>query len=140
MALNLNKDAVYRTAKPKDKDYTISDGQGLHLLITAKGSKLWQYVYTFEGKRCKLALGSYPTVTLEAARRKAVTARISVSEGIDPSEDRRAGKKVKALARLNDDRSKAGLPVIDSFEDVARKWLASIDHLTTKATSSRLMP
>jgi hypothetical protein len=41
MALNLNKDTVYRAAKPKDKDYTISDGGGLFLFVGVTGSKLW---------------------------------------------------------------------------------------------------
>jgi len=45
MATNLNKDAAYKAAKPKEKDYTISDGGGLHLLIKSSGSKLWQFVY-----------------------------------------------------------------------------------------------
>ena len=75
MAKNINKDAVYRAAKPKEKDYTISDGDGLHLLIKASGSKLWQFVCTFDGKRKKLALGIYPAVSLEKARRKAEEAR-----------------------------------------------------------------
>jgi hypothetical protein len=51
MAQNINKDTVYRAAKPKDKDYILNDGEGLYLLIKANGSKLWQFVYTFEGKR-----------------------------------------------------------------------------------------
>jgi hypothetical protein len=33
MAEKLNKDAVYRAAKPKDKDYTINDGSVLALLV-----------------------------------------------------------------------------------------------------------
>jgi len=64
MAHKLNKDTVYRAAKSKDKDYTINDGGGLYLLIKANGSKLWQFVYTIEGKRKKLALGIYPNITL----------------------------------------------------------------------------
>ena len=29
MAVNLNKDTVYRAAKPQEKDYFINDGGGL---------------------------------------------------------------------------------------------------------------
>ena len=32
-------------AKPRDKDYTLSDGQGLYLLIKSNGSKLWRFNY-----------------------------------------------------------------------------------------------
>ena len=69
MAKSVKKDAVYRAVKPKEKDYTISDGDGLHLLIKASRSKLWQFVCTFDGKRKKLALGIYPGSTLEAPTR-----------------------------------------------------------------------
>jgi hypothetical protein len=71
MARNINKDAVYRAAKPKEKDYTLNDGGGLYLLVKAHGSKLWQFVYTFETTRKKIALGAYHGVTLETARRAA---------------------------------------------------------------------
>ena len=46
MAEKINKDAVYRAAKPKEKDYFINDGGGLYLWVKANGSKLWQFVYT----------------------------------------------------------------------------------------------
>jgi len=39
MAINLNKDTLYRAAKPKDKDYSINDGDGLFLFVTKNGSK-----------------------------------------------------------------------------------------------------
>ncbi len=51
MAEKINKDAVYRAAKPKEKDYFINDGGGLYLWVKANGSKLWQFVYTVESNR-----------------------------------------------------------------------------------------
>lgn len=47
MAEKLNKDAVYKAAKPEEKDYFINDGGGLYLLVKSGSSKLWQFVYTF---------------------------------------------------------------------------------------------
>ncbi len=40
MAKELNKDAVYRSAKFKDKDYMLNDGGGLYLFVGKGGSKL----------------------------------------------------------------------------------------------------
>lgn len=40
MALNLNKDTVYRSAKPKEKDYTTNDAGGLFLFVAVNGAKL----------------------------------------------------------------------------------------------------
>ncbi|OAI20798.1 integrase [Methylomonas koyamae] len=137
MAVNLNKDAVYRTAKPKEKDYTISDGGGLFFFVGANGSKLWRFVYMIDGKRKKLAFGSYPATTLENARRKAEEARQQIAEGIDPGEIRRQEKAVKQLAKQNQGRQKEGLPILDSFADITRQWLASIAHLTTPTTHKK---
>ena len=36
-------DALIRKAKPKSKDYKLSDEKGLYLLVRTNGSKLWRY-------------------------------------------------------------------------------------------------
>ncbi len=63
MAKELNKDAVYRAAKSKDKDYMLNDGGGgLYLFVSKKGARLWRFMYAFDKKQKKLALGIYPDV------------------------------------------------------------------------------
>ncbi len=131
MAVNLNKDAVYRTAKPKELDYSINDGGGLFLFVSAKGSKLWRFVYQFDGKRKKIAFGAYPDTTLENARRQAEEARQQIAEGIDPGALRKQAKATQQIEKQNEDRQKEGLPIINSFADVTRQWLASIEHITS---------
>ena len=48
-------------AKPKEKEYTLSDGKGLYLLIKPNGAKLWRFNYykpfTNPKKRALLGLG-----------------------------------------------------------------------------------
>jgi putative SOS response-associated peptidase YedK len=39
------------SAKPRDKQYMLTDGNGLHLLVTPGGSKLWRLRYRFGGKQ-----------------------------------------------------------------------------------------
>jgi hypothetical protein len=69
MAIKLNKDAAYRGAKSTTKDYRLSDGGGLLLLIKSDGIKRWQFDYRFDGKQNRLGFGIYPDTTLENARR-----------------------------------------------------------------------
>jgi hypothetical protein len=59
------------TAQPKEKPYTLSDGQGLHLLIKPNGSKLWEYVYKSptKFKKRKSFFNSFPMVSLKDARK-----------------------------------------------------------------------
>ena len=40
-----------RNAKPKEKFYKLADGDGLHLYVTEKGSKLWRFRYQVRPKR-----------------------------------------------------------------------------------------
>ncbi|MCQ8182522.1 tyrosine-type recombinase/integrase [Methylomonas sp. SURF-1] len=137
MAEKLNKAAVYRAAKPKEKDYFINDGGGLFLLVKTSGTKLWHFVISFDGKRNRLSLGIYSGVTLEAARRKSEEARIQIASGINPAALRDEAKAAKQLQKQNRDRVKQGLPILDSFADITRHWLASIAHLTSATTHKK---
>lgn len=134
MAINLNKDAVYRAAKVQQKDYKVSDGGGLSLLVKTDGTKRWLFYYRFEGKQNTLGLGTYPDTTLENARRQAEEARKQIVEGTNPAAIRNAAKKARLIVRLNEDRLSDGLPIINSFADITRQWLDSIAHLTSEKT------
>ena len=57
-------DLSIRNAKASDKPRKLSDGGGLHLLVTPAGGKLWRASYRFLGKQKTLALGVYPEVII----------------------------------------------------------------------------
>ena len=58
------------SAKPREADYVLYDGDGLELLIKSSGSKNWQfrYIRAVTKKRAKKSIGPYPSVTLADAR------------------------------------------------------------------------
>lgn len=80
------------TAKHEDKIYKLSDGDGLYLHVTPSGGKWWRFKYRFNRKEKSLALGTYPTTSLEDARRSRDVAKEFLSQGIDPSEIRKQEK------------------------------------------------
>ena len=84
MALNQLSDRAVRTAKPRATEYLLADGMGLFLRVRQNGSKSWQFIYTFDGKRRKLALGDLSALTLAAAREAATNARAEIASGLDP--------------------------------------------------------
>lgn len=128
MALNINKDVVYRSAKPQEKDYSINDGGGLSLLVKKDGAKWWRFIYRFNGRQNRLSMGVYPATTLEMARRRAEEAREQLAGGVDPSDLRNAAKATKKQQVEQEKRTDAGLPIINSFEHVCREWLDSVAH------------
>lgn len=38
-------DIKIKTAKPKEKEYTLFDGLGLYIVVKPNGSKLWRFKY-----------------------------------------------------------------------------------------------
>ena len=73
-------------AKPKDKTYRLYDEKGLYLEVTKSGGKLWRLKYRFGGKEKRLAIGTYPEITLKDARAARDAARAQLAAGTDPSE------------------------------------------------------
>lgn len=73
-------------AKPEDKDYTLHDGDGLFILIKTSGKKLWRFRYQRpdSSSRTNLSLGSYPALTLAAARQKRDQYLSLLVQRIDP--------------------------------------------------------
>ena len=86
-------DIQIRNAKARSKPYKMSDGGGLHLLVTPLGSRLWRLAYRFAGKQKTLAIGAYPAVSLSKAREGRATAKNLLSEGMDPSDAKRTEKR-----------------------------------------------
>ncbi|KZP63129.1 hypothetical protein A3462_12740 [Enterobacter bugandensis] len=44
-------DIKAKNAKPLEKEYKLTDGFGMFIRVTPKGSKYWQMAYRFEGKK-----------------------------------------------------------------------------------------
>ena len=74
-------DTAIRNAKPKDRPYKVADD----LLVNPAGSKLWRLKYRIRGFEQKLALGSYPDVSLADARTNRDAARKHLAKDVDPN-------------------------------------------------------
>lgn len=88
-------DLQIKNAKPRDKDYKLTDGFGLHLLITPTGGKLWRFQYRYAGKQKLLSFGAYPSISLVEAREKRETARKQLANEIDPGDLKKAQKAAR---------------------------------------------
>jgi integrase len=103
-------DTAIKKCKPKDKAYRVFDSGGMYLEVSPAGGRWWRFKYRFDGKEKRLSLGTYPDVSLKAAREKLADFRKLLASGVDPGENRKATKAASA------DRS------ANSFEVVAREW------------------
>ena len=92
------------------KQARFSDSGGMYLQVSPTGSKRWFLKYRVAGVEKQLALGSYPEVTLTAARKGRDAAKLNKSEGRDPVQLRKVAKLRGA--------SSAG----ETFKTVALEW------------------
>ena len=78
------------SAKPQDKEYSLADGDGLHLRIRPNGSKVWifKYYHPVKKTRTNMSFGSYPEVSLAKARQQRLESRELLAEGISPKQHR----------------------------------------------------
>ncbi|MCG9697233.1 integrase domain-containing protein [Shewanella sp. Isolate11] len=83
-------DTEIKKAKPKLKEYNLTDGAGLQLRVKPTGSKLWlfNYYHPVTKKRKNFSLGLYPDISLSVARKLTQEARTLLAQGSDPKSDR----------------------------------------------------
>lgn len=116
------KNAVCSPGKPRAR---LADSGGLYLEVSPAGSKRWFLKYRSGGKEYRLALGSYPAVSLTAARRARDAAKLQKAQGIDPIQ----AKKVEKLKAVN--------PAGDTFKVVALEWFEKQEPHWSEAHAAR---
>jgi len=105
------KDTKIRAAKPRAKPYKLYDEDGLFLIVTPKGGRWWRVRYYWQGREQLLSLGTYPEISLAAARERRDDVRTLVKQGTNPSVARQEQKAQERDARDQ------------SYEAVALEWL-----------------
>lgn len=107
-------DTEVKQAKQRGKEYNLGDGKGLFLRVKPTGSKLWIFNYSrpFTKRRANIGIGSYPDLSLSEARKQAQALRNVLANDVDPQEYRAELRRKTAESQAN------------TFEHVARKWLA----------------
>lgn len=115
------------TCPPEKARLRLADAGGLYLEVTPTGSKRWFVKYRFGGKEKRLALGTYPGVSLKAAREGRDLARKAREGGSDPVQVRQAEKLTKAATGATTYETVArefhGVKAAGWSEGHATKWL-----------------
>lgn len=105
-------DIKIRSVKSSEKRLQLADGKGLVLFIMPNGTKLWRYRYRYAGKANMLSLGEYPQITLSDAREERDRLAKLISNGVDPSLNR---KELKMIQKDSYDKT---------FEVLFEKWFS----------------
>lgn len=103
-------DVGIKNLRPRVAAYRVADSGGLCLEVSPAGGRLWRWRYNYLGKPQMLALGKYPAVSLQQARKKRDEARELLSMGKNPGRER----KIEKLRRIHENEN--------TFELIARRW------------------
>jgi integrase len=87
-----------RNAKPRGKSYSLSDGDGLLLLVKESGAKSWVLRYWVNGKEKRAGLGKYPVIRLTDARELKNSFKRELAHGTNPQERKKAEREEAAKA------------------------------------------
>ncbi|GAB3789060.1 tyrosine-type recombinase/integrase [Dyella agri] len=116
-----------RRAKPDDKPYSLSDGNGLVLWVSPAGLKAWRVRYRLpDGSRpAPATIGHYPDVSLSEARIKAIEIQRAAKQGKTTAGIRKAQQEAKAA--------------VGAEQEAAVQERAEIEHASLRAVSGRWM-
>jgi integrase len=109
-------------AIPEKSEVALRDGGGLMLQVRP-GSKTWVFEFALDGSRRRMGIGSYPSTTLEAARKKAASLREVLASDRDPLSAR---EEERNNAKLALEIAKRTLLAQRRVGDVAEEWFRRI--------------
>ena len=74
---------------------SLNDGAGLRIVVKQDNTKIWKFIYTFQGIRKDTSFGTFPKVSLAGARIKAKEFRELIENNIDPLENKKEQKQLQ---------------------------------------------
>lgn len=111
-------DTEIKNSKAKEKEYKLSDGNGLYLVVKSNGTKFFRYDFSFGGKRKSMSFGIYPGTTLKEAREKKDEALKQIKNNINPIHIKRNAK----------DNQKT------IFKTIAEEWFTNLENNIAQKT------
>ena len=115
-------DKEIKASKAKEKEYKLSDGQSLYLVVKTNGTKFFRYDFTFENKRKSMSFGIYPEISLSEARILRDKTKELLKQKINPIID-------KNLSNINSD---------NTFKSISEKWLSKMKNEWEDSTLKKL--
>lgn len=116
--------AKIRTLKPSDKPFKVFDSHGLYLRVKPGGSRHWYLKYRISGKESRIALGTYPAISLSDARQQREGIRKMLALNINPVQQRAAVRGSRTPEKV--------------FKNVALAWHKS-NRKWSQNTADRLL-
>lgn len=115
-------DVALKRLKPREKDYKVTDRDGMYVIVKTTGVLSFRFDYRLHGRRETLTIGRYGLdgISLAEAREECLAARKLVAKNVSPAHEKQREKR-----RLKEERS---------FGAFGQRWL--VDARMADSTKS----
>ena len=106
---NVSKKVVYnnrltdigvKKLQIKENAYKVFDGNGLYILVSNSGSKLWKLKYYDQGKSRVMSIGRFPDVSVEDARTIAIKEKENIAKTTDAKLTKKSEDTVESKSTI----------------------------------------
>ena len=143
-------DTQIRNLKPKEKLYRVTDALRLSIEINPNGTKIWRFIFRWEGKYSMLSLGQYPDTSLREARQLRDEYKQALRNGIHPQlhKSKRNGSTNQKQSTFQEvyemwyGNQKDGWTydyAIDTQQRVAKHLLPLLGHMPITEINTKMM-
>jgi integrase len=124
----------------RQADFYDEVAAGLVLRVSATGKKVWTVIFTSprDGKRVRMALGSYPATSLGKARERALEARGQVEAGHDPRDTMGGQAASQTVADMVDNYIARHASTKRSGDEIARRLKKNVSEVIGTVKLSEL--
>ena len=114
-------DPAVRNLKPEAKMYQQREGKGFGIRVLPSGHKIWIFIYTYDGKRRQMNLGSYPELSLADARAAYASAYSILHDKQNPRDPQEERDQAHDAARLEREERRNAVTVADLINEYITK-------------------
>jgi integrase len=125
-----------KTVKSTKRIQKLFDGGGLYLEVKPSGGKHWKLKYRYGNKEKKLAIGTYPLISLKEARELREEAKKLLVQNKDPSFEKQEAKRQILL----DDAFTFEVLAREWHEEMKYKWVEHNAKSILKRMEAHLFP
>jgi integrase len=88
------RDLSVRSQLPRADRYDVRDelNPGFALRVFPNGSKSWVFIYHYQGRKRRMTLGRYPSLSLKDAHKAYRAAKKRLDDGVDPASESQVAK------------------------------------------------
>ncbi|MEO5350913.1 MAG: tyrosine-type recombinase/integrase [Magnetococcus sp. YQC-3] len=108
-------DRFIQNLEVKPERYDVRETDGFAVRVAPSGTKTWQFIYTFNAKKRRVTLGTYPGMSLKEAKDACGTLRDCLDRGVDPVEWQEEQDRQTAEAKRKEEQTATVAQLVDEY-------------------------